>query len=151
MKFFYQIRRSLQEIVSLVQRILQKMVAFDRVTLQKHHLLKVANTSMRHLSAFRRCSCSKIVAINNCAIKSSACSIEHNSGAICTTTDDQKIELSRTILQSFQMLVSCLHLEIILDLLVFFETVEGFRVELSAQYRVNQIVSLGLGLALFET
>jgi len=92
---------------------------------------------MCHLSAFRGCPSSEIIRINDCTIESSARGIEHDTCAICTTSNNQKIELCRTILQSLEMLVPCLHLEVVLDLLVFLESIEGFGVELSAQDRVN--------------
>lgn len=60
-----------QEVVALMQSLLEEPIVFEGVSLELHHLLKVADAAMRHLCRLARSSRCKIIGVNNSALKSS--------------------------------------------------------------------------------
>ena len=106
---------------------------------------------MRHFSALTRRPCSKVIRVDHGAVKTPAGGVQDNTSAVCTATDNQQIKLSCAILQLLHVLVARLHLEVVLDLLIPREAVEGLGIELSAEDLFDKIICASLGFGCVQT
>lgn len=140
MEFLDQIGRRLQEVVPLVQGIPEQTIALDWVTLEKHHLLEVADATMRHLSAFTGGSSSEVIGVNDGAFESPAGCIENHTCSVSTTPNDKHVEFNSWVFEVLQVLISRLHFEFVLDAHVLGKTVKRTWVELLTQHCLDEVV-----------
>ena len=92
------------------------MIALHWITLQKHHLFKISNTTMSHLCGPARSATCKIVFVDNRTFKTSTSRIQNNSATTCSSTNNEKVVLRRRKL--IKIFISSLQAVVELDLLL---------------------------------
>jgi hypothetical protein len=90
------------------------MVGLNRVTLQETHLLEVPDTPMGHLSWFTGSPRSEVILIDDSALQTSRCCIQHHTSPVSSSTHNENVKLFGGM-ELFDMLLTAFELKVELD------------------------------------